>query len=63
MTLLPWNERITAISINPEMAKISDIVRLADELMQCRSELLRLSEVVGAEDYNSIMILLDDKAV
>jgi hypothetical protein len=27
--MIPWNERVTAISINPEMAKISDIARMA----------------------------------
>jgi hypothetical protein len=58
--MIPWDERVTAISINPEMAKISDIARLADELMQCRCELFRLADVVGEDDYKLIMEVLKE---
>jgi hypothetical protein len=29
---IEWTERVNAISINPDMAKISDIERMAEEL-------------------------------
>jgi|WetSurMetagenome_2_1015567.scaffolds.fasta_scaffold03374_5 hypothetical protein len=58
--MIPWNERVTAISINPEMAKISDIARMADDLMRCRRELYRLADVVGEDDYKLIMKVLKE---
>lgn len=37
MTELTWNERINAISINPDMATRDDIARLASELSETNS--------------------------
>jgi hypothetical protein len=31
--MLPWNERVAAISINPDMASREDVARMAAELM------------------------------
>lgn len=42
--MIPWFERIPAISINPDMATIEDIARLASELMEARSILIRVSD-------------------
>jgi len=37
--MLPWNERVAAISVNPDMASREDIARMAAELMEkCSDE-------------------------
>jgi hypothetical protein len=46
---LPWDEKIPAISINPDMATRDDIARMAAELMELREErdkLLELTKIV-----------------
>lgn len=46
---LPWSERITMLSINPDAATREDIARLAAELMEARYELLRLLGIISTE--------------
>ncbi len=56
MSNLPWNERIPAISINPDMATREDIARLAAELMDARHELYvlkRQQEDPISKDYRT----------
>lgn len=43
MNKLPWNERVTAISINPSMASFKDVARLAGDLMEARQFIARLA--------------------
>lgn len=42
--MLPWNERITMLSINPDAASRDDIARLATELMECRDAITEAIE-------------------
>lgn len=44
---LPWNERVPAISINPDMATRHDIARLAAELMEARNEINLLKDEIS----------------
>lgn len=36
---LPWDERITVLSVHPDAASRDDVARLAAELMECRRDL------------------------
>lgn len=47
MSNLPWNERVPAISVNPEMATIEDIAHLAAESMEASQMLLRLKNALA----------------
>lgn len=42
-TKLPWSERVNCISVNPEMATIADIARLAAE----HSDMTQLLILIG----------------
>lgn len=42
--MLPWNERVTMLSINPDAATRDDIARLASELMQANEQIEELRE-------------------
>lgn len=37
---LPWDERITVLSVHPDAASRDDVARLASELMECRADRL-----------------------
>lgn len=50
MSKIPWNERVVAISINPELATMDDIAEMAAELMQANSKLLILKRILQGED-------------
>lgn len=56
---MTWNERIATISIYPDMASKEDVARLASNLMECRHELQRLSEIVGDQDEEIINSILE----
>jgi hypothetical protein len=46
---LPWNEKVVSFQLNPESATIADIVRMAEELVECKKALekiLSLTETV-----------------
>jgi len=43
---LPWDERITVLSVHPDAASRDDVARLAAELMEARAEIQRLREMV-----------------
>ncbi len=55
---LPWRERITTFIVNPESARISDIVRLASELSEARYGLTLISHMrykIGGETEEAEM--------
>jgi hypothetical protein len=54
-----WLERISTLSINPDMATREDIAHLAADLMEARHELTRLSEILGDEDREIIDMILN----
>lgn len=52
--MLPWNERVTMLSINPDAATRDDVARLATELMECHRLMLESVENCPVcRSYNS----------
>lgn len=46
--MLPWNERVTMLSINPDAANRNDVARMAAELMEANHENARLWDKLKA---------------
>ena len=44
--MLPWNERVTMLSINPDAANRNDVARMAAELMEANRNYEELMEQV-----------------
>jgi hypothetical protein len=44
--MLPWNERVTMLSVNPDAANRNDVARLAAELMEANRNYEELIEQV-----------------
>jgi hypothetical protein len=43
---LPWEERVVMLSINPEAATVSDIAKLAADLMDAKAQVLELKQIL-----------------
>jgi hypothetical protein len=54
MSELPWNERVTQISIHPEAASRKDVARLASELMEERQKARVLVDTLEVIAFNYI---------
>ncbi len=55
---LPWREKIGTFIVNPESARINDIIRLASELSEVRYMLTLISQMrykIGGETEEAEM--------
>ena len=46
MRKLPWSERVTMLSINPEAATIEDIAQMAADLTEMKMERFQTMELI-----------------
>ncbi len=47
MSKIPWNEKVVAISIHPDSAKLSDIANMAADLMETKSQLAAANDEIA----------------
>ena len=50
---LPWSERVPMLSINPDAATISDIARMAVELMDANKRILEVIDLLCIKNDNA----------
>jgi hypothetical protein len=47
--MLPWNERVPMLSINPEAATRDDVAKLASELMEANKRIKELEQALKSD--------------